>query len=129
MHDADRLDAKETLSLSSRLSLPAWLKCLLCQFRDEIQKPPTAKCGNRALDSSGVIASSNSASERRPLHRLIVLTMCAYTGTIGTMKKVRTVIYLEEPERKGLEALSKKTGARLTELVRRAVVDYLKRQK
>jgi ribbon-helix-helix protein len=45
------------------------------------------------------------------------------------MKKVRTVIYLEEPERKGLEALSKKTGARLTELVRRAVVDYLKRQK
>jgi hypothetical protein len=95
------------------------------------RNPETSHCEVRksARDSSGVITSSNSASERHPLHRLISLTMCAYTGTIGTMKKVRTVIYLEEPERKGLEALSKKTGARLTELVRRAVVDYLKRQK
>jgi hypothetical protein len=27
--------------------LPESLKCLSCQYRDEIQKPPTAKCGNR----------------------------------------------------------------------------------
>jgi hypothetical protein len=73
-----------------------------------------------------VIASSGF--ECAAIDPLIILTKWSHMGTIGTMKKVRTVIYLEEPERRSLEALSKKTGAPLTELVRRAVVDYLKRQ-
>lgn len=45
------------------------------------------------------------------------------------MKKVRTVFQLDEAERKALESLSKKTGAPLSELIRRAIADYLKKSK
>jgi predicted transcriptional regulator len=45
------------------------------------------------------------------------------------MKKVRTIVHLDEAERKALESISKKTGATLSELIRRAIADYLKKQK
>jgi predicted DNA-binding protein len=43
--------------------------------------------------------------------------------------KVRTVLHMDEADRKALEKLSKKTGAPLSELIRRAVSEYLKQQK
>jgi hypothetical protein len=45
------------------------------------------------------------------------------------MRKVRTVIYLEKKESDSLKRLSERTGAKITELARRAVADYLKRRK
>jgi len=45
------------------------------------------------------------------------------------MKKVRTVFYLDEAEKKALGRLSEKTGAPLAELLRRAVAAFLKQQK
>jgi hypothetical protein len=45
------------------------------------------------------------------------------------MKKVRTVFYLNEAERKALESLSEKDGAPLSELIRRAIAAYLKKRK
>ena len=50
-------------------------------------------------------------------------------GTIGTMRKIRTVIYLEKKESESLKRLSERTGAAITELARRAVAEYLKRHK
>ncbi|HKV28308.1 MAG TPA: ribbon-helix-helix domain-containing protein [Candidatus Acidoferrales bacterium] len=44
------------------------------------------------------------------------------------MKKIRTVFYIDEADRKALERLSAKTGAPLAELLRRAVTLYLKHQ-
>lgn len=49
--------------------------------------------------------------------------------TIGTMRKIRTVIYLEKKESQSLKRLSMRTGAKITELARRAIAEYLKRQK
>jgi hypothetical protein len=40
--------------------------------------------------------------------------------------KIKTVVYLEQRDREALERLSEKTGAPVTELVRRAVAAYLK---
>ncbi len=45
------------------------------------------------------------------------------------MRKVRTVIYLDKKESKSLKRLSERTGAKITELARRAIADYLKRRK
>jgi len=45
------------------------------------------------------------------------------------MKKIRTVFHLDEADRKALVRLSEKTGAPLSELLRRAVTAYLKAQK
>jgi ribbon-helix-helix protein len=45
------------------------------------------------------------------------------------LKKIRTVFYLDKAERKTFDRLSKKTGAPLAELLRRAVALYLKAQK
>jgi hypothetical protein len=45
------------------------------------------------------------------------------------MKKVRTVFHLDEADREALERISKKSGAPLAELIRRAVSDFLKKQK
>jgi hypothetical protein len=45
------------------------------------------------------------------------------------MKKVRTIVHLDEAERKALDSLSKKTGAPLSELIRRAIAAYLKKEK
>jgi hypothetical protein len=42
------------------------------------------------------------------------------------MLKIRTVVYLDKPERDALLKLSKKTGAPVAELVRRAIAAYLK---
>lgn len=45
------------------------------------------------------------------------------------MKKIRTLVQFDEADKKALERLSKKTGAPVAELVRRAVAAYLKQQK
>ncbi|MGH9733911.1 MAG: ribbon-helix-helix domain-containing protein [Candidatus Acidiferrales bacterium] len=45
------------------------------------------------------------------------------------MRKIRTVIYLEKEESELLKKLSERTGAKITELARRAIAEYLKRQK
>jgi Ribbon-helix-helix domain len=45
------------------------------------------------------------------------------------MRKVRTVIYLERRESDSLKRLSERTGAKITELARRAIAEYLKRHK
>jgi hypothetical protein len=43
--------------------------------------------------------------------------------------KTRTVVYFDPAERKALENLSAKTGAPIAELVRRAVTEWLKKNK
>jgi hypothetical protein len=45
-------------------------------------------------------------------------------GTIGAMKRIRTVIYLDKKEHDDLSRLSKETGAPITELVRRAIKEW-----
>jgi hypothetical protein len=45
------------------------------------------------------------------------------------MKKGRTVVYFDPAEREALHKLSEKTGAPVAELVRRAVREWLKKQK
>ena len=45
------------------------------------------------------------------------------------MRKIRTVIYLEKKESELLKKVSEQTGAKITELARRAIADYLKRHK
>ena len=45
------------------------------------------------------------------------------------MRKIRTVIYLEKKESQSLKRLSERTGAKITELARRAIAEYLKRHK
>lgn len=45
------------------------------------------------------------------------------------MIRKRTVVYLDPAERAALERLSKKTGAPIAELVRRAVAEWLKGRK
>ena len=60
------------------------------------------------------------------------MTRCAYLNTLGfemVTKKIRTVFYLDKAERKTFDKLSKKTGAPLAELLRRAVSMYLRAQK
>jgi hypothetical protein len=47
-------------------------------------------------------------------------------GTLGIMQKIRTVVYLDKRERDALLKISKKTGAPVAELVRRAITAYLK---
>ena len=44
-------------------------------------------------------------------------------------KKIRTVFHLDKADRRAFDRLSKKTGAPLAELLRRAVAMYLKVQK
>lgn len=41
----------------------------------------------------------------------------------------RTNIYLTDPQHKQLQVLSRKTGTRVSELVRRAIDEYLQKQK
>ena len=41
----------------------------------------------------------------------------------------RTNIYMDEKQLKRLKALSKETGAPMSELVRRAIEEYLKKRK
>jgi hypothetical protein len=57
--------------------------------------------------------------------------VCTPEYTQGEMvtKKIRTVFYLDKKERKTFDKLSKKTGAPLAELLRRAVAMYLKARK
>lgn len=45
------------------------------------------------------------------------------------MQKIRVVIYLDGPEYTALLAIIEKTGACMTELCRRAIKEWLKRQK
>jgi metal-responsive CopG/Arc/MetJ family transcriptional regulator len=45
------------------------------------------------------------------------------------MKKVRTIVHLDAAERKALEGISKRDGAPLSELIRRAIAAYLKKEK
>jgi Ribbon-helix-helix domain len=45
------------------------------------------------------------------------------------MRKLRTVIYLEKKESESLKRLSERTGAKITEIARRAIGEYLKRHK
>ena len=59
--------------------------------------------------------------------------MCVRSCTIhlgliagGNVQKIRTVFYLDKTEREALERISIKSGAPLSELMRRAVVAYLK---
>jgi len=44
-------------------------------------------------------------------------------------KPIRTVFHMDRKHRKALDAISKKTGAPLAELLRRAVLLYLKSRK
>ena len=44
-------------------------------------------------------------------------------------KNIRTVVFLPAQMREALERLSNKTGAPLGELIRRALMMYLKREK
>ena len=53
--------------------------------------------------------------------------MCDQLCTIGTMRKQRTVIYLDKKDSEALKRLSERTGAPVTELARRAVSEYLKK--
>jgi hypothetical protein len=46
-----------------------------------------------------------------------------------TTVKRRTVVYLDQSERDALGAISKRTGAPLAELIRRAISEWLKKQK
>jgi hypothetical protein len=61
--------------------------------------------------------------------------MVIRTDTLRGMKKVftgepvRTVFHMEPAHRKALDAISKKTGAPLAELLRRAVEMYLRSQR
>jgi predicted DNA-binding protein len=48
---------------------------------------------------------------------------------VFTAKPIRTVFHMEPEHRKALDAISKKTGAPLAELLRRAVELYLKAQR
>ena len=41
---------------------------------------------------------------------------------------VKTMIYLDEPEHTALKRMSKRTGAPMAELIRRAVGEYLKKK-
>jgi hypothetical protein len=45
------------------------------------------------------------------------------------MRKIRTVIYLEKRESESLKKLSERTGAKITELARRAIAEYLTKHK
>jgi hypothetical protein len=50
--------------------------------------------------------------------------------TIGTtMRKRRTVIYLEKKESESLKRVADRTGAAITEIARRAIAEYLRRHK
>ena len=49
--------------------------------------------------------------------------------TVAHMKKVRTVFQLDQADSDRLKKISKKTGAPVAELLRRAVAEYLKQQK
>lgn len=44
------------------------------------------------------------------------------------MKKVKTVVHLNPEERKALETLRKRDGTCLSELIRRAVSEYIKKK-
>jgi predicted DNA-binding protein len=55
--------------------------------------------------------------------------MCCRMVYIGVVVKHRTNIYLRPDQMKQLRALNEKTGAPIAELVRRAVDDYLAKQK
>jgi hypothetical protein len=45
------------------------------------------------------------------------------------MRKVRTVIYLDKKESESLKRFSARTGAKITEIARRAIGEYLRRRK
>jgi hypothetical protein len=45
------------------------------------------------------------------------------------MRKIRTVIYLEKRESDALKRLSEKTGTKITELARRAIAQFLKKNR
>jgi hypothetical protein len=45
------------------------------------------------------------------------------------MKVIRTVIYLSKQQRSALKKMSEETGAPVTVLVRRAIIDYLGKYK
>jgi hypothetical protein len=45
------------------------------------------------------------------------------------MKKVRTVVYLEKQQQEMLNKFSDQTGAPVTELVRRAISEYIAKHK
>jgi len=47
---------------------------------------------------------------------------------VAPMAKIRTNIFLDSDQKQKLETLSKKTGASVAELVRRAINDYLARR-
>ena len=45
------------------------------------------------------------------------------------MRKIRTVVYLEKHQQEILNKLSHKTGAKVSELVRRAIAEYVAKRK
>jgi hypothetical protein len=56
-----------------------------------------------------------------------VLWCISFKGGEAVIAKIRTNIFLTRTELKKLRGLSKKTGAPVAELVRRAVDEYLER--
>jgi predicted DNA-binding protein len=55
--------------------------------------------------------------------------MCAYRSTSGTMKLAKkfTNLRLTEEQLKRLKAISEKTGAPVSALIRKAIGEYLKK--
>jgi ribbon-helix-helix protein len=43
-----------------------------------------------------------------------------------TTERIKTIAYLEQKDRAGLEKLSEKTGATISKLIEKAVQEYLK---
>jgi len=57
-----------------------------------------------------------------------VCTLCNTRDMVAT-QKIRTVFYASPSDREALEKISEKTGAPVAELIRRAVAEWLEKQR
>jgi hypothetical protein len=56
--------------------------------------------------------------------------MCAHMGyNMHMTTKLRTVVYLDAKERQALDRLSEETGAPVAALVRKAIIEWLKKNR
>lgn len=64
-----------------------------------------------------------------PRHQVVIpVRVTSLLDSTGVTKKNKTVIYLDEAERDALKRLSAKTGASVSEIVRRCIAAYLKKE-
>jgi hypothetical protein len=109
--DANRkIDPERRSELGQFMTPPATAKLMASMF-DEKHVEHT---DIRLLDPGAGVGSLTAA---------FVAEMCTLKK-VFTGKPVRTVFYMEPGHRKALDAISKKTGAPLAELLRRAVETY-----